>query len=190
MARIILALAALMLSAAAALADEAVQLSGGYGLLNAPRSPGAAMAPTSGKGAAIHGGRFNPKGMAALYLALSIEGMFAEVSHGFAHRFPPLTVVTYDVDCFGVVDLTTEAGRKAAGTDLGLLGCAWMLDRAEGRRPDTWTLARRLMAEGVTGVLVPSFANGASEVMRNLVLWEWGGKRQRVEVWDEEGRLR
>jgi hypothetical protein len=31
----------------------------------------------------------------------------AEVSHGFARRFPPLTVVTYDVDCDGIVDLTT-----------------------------------------------------------------------------------
>jgi hypothetical protein len=43
MNRLILALAALILSAAAALADEAVQLSGGYGLLNAPRAPRAAI---------------------------------------------------------------------------------------------------------------------------------------------------
>ena len=30
--------------------------------------------PLSGAGAAIHGGRFNSKGMPALYLSLSIEG--------------------------------------------------------------------------------------------------------------------
>ncbi|KAF0128328.1 MAG: RES domain-containing protein [Xanthobacteraceae bacterium] len=91
--------------------------------------------PTSGAGAAIHGGRFNPKGMAALDLALTIEACSLKVSHGFAHRFPPLTVVTYDVDCADICDLTTEAGLKAAGTDLSTLGCAWMLDRAEGRVP-------------------------------------------------------
>jgi RES domain-containing protein len=78
----------------------------------------------------------------------------------------------------------------AAGTDRGVLGCGWMLDRAEGRTPYTWTLARRLIAAGAAGALVPSFANGASEAMRNLVLWTWGGETQRVAVWDEEGRLR
>lgn len=62
--------------------------------------------------------------MAALDLALTIEGMFVEVSHGFAHRFPPLTVVTTDGPCTGILDLTTEAGRQAAGTDLQTLGCA------------------------------------------------------------------
>jgi RES domain-containing protein len=58
-----------------------------------------------------------------------------------------------------------------------------------GRTPDTWALAKRLVATGAAGALVPSFANGASEAVRNLVLWRWGGERQRVEVWDEEGRL-
>lgn len=127
--------------------------------------------------------------MAALYLALTIEGMFAEVSHGFAHRFQPLTVVTYDVDCADILDLTTEAGLKAAGTDLPTLGCAWMLDRAEGRVPPSWTLTKRLIAAGAAGALVPSFAVGATEGMRNLVLWRWGGEAQRVVAWDEEGRL-
>ena len=127
--------------------------------------------------------------MAALYLALTIEGMFAEVSHGFAHRFPPLTVVTYDVDCAGILDLTTEAGRAAADTDLPTLGCAWMLDRAEGRTPPTWTLAKRLIAAGAAGAVVPSFATGATEGMQNLVLWRWGGKEHKVVAWDEAGRL-
>lgn len=159
------------------------------GLAYRAHDPRWAFAPTSGAGAAIHGGRFNPKGMAALYLTLTIEGMFAEVSHGFAHRFPPLTVVTYDVDCAELLDLTTEAGRQAAGTDLATLGCAWMLDRAEGRTPPTWTLTKRLIAAGAAGVVVPSFAMGATEGMRNLVLWRWGGEQQKVVAWDMEGRL-
>lgn len=159
------------------------------GLAYRAHDPRWAFAPTSGEGAAIHGGRFNPKGTKALYLALSIEGMFAEVSHGFARRFPPLTVVTYDVDCEGIVDLATEAGRKAVGTTMEVLGCGWMFDRSEGRMPPSWALAKRLIAAGAAGALVPSFANGATEGMRNLVLWTWGGERQKVVAWDEEGRL-
>ncbi|PHJ55963.1 hypothetical protein VF03_38000 [Nostoc linckia z2] len=98
-------------------------------------------------------------------------------------------MVTYDVDCSDILDLTTEAGRTAAGTDLPTLGCAWMLERAEGRTPPTWTLAQRLIAAGSAGVVVPSFATGATDGMRNLVLWRWGGEKQRVVAWDMEGRL-
>jgi RES domain-containing protein len=64
-----------------------------------------------------------------------------------------------------------------------------MLDRAEGRVPPTWTLAKRLIAAGAAGVLVPSFAVGATAGMRNWVLWRWGGEAQKVVAWDEEGRL-
>ncbi|MDR0808919.1 MAG: RES domain-containing protein, partial [Gemmobacter sp.] len=39
--------------------------------------------PLSGEGAALRGGRFNPAGMPALYLALSLEGMLLEMGHGF-----------------------------------------------------------------------------------------------------------
>ena len=62
-------------------------------------------------------------------------------------------------------------------------------DRAEGRTALAWTLAQRLIAAGAAGVVVPSFATGATEGMRNLVLWRWGGEQQKVVEWDEEGRL-
>lgn len=60
--------------------------------------------------------------------------MFPEVSHGFAHRFPPLTVVTTNGPCAGILDLTTEAGRQAAGTDLPTLGCASHAGPGRGAR--------------------------------------------------------
>ena len=64
-----------------------------------------------------------------------------------------------------------------------------MLDRAEGLIPPSCTLAKRLIAAGAAGAVVPSFATGATEGMRNLVLWRWGGEDQKVVAWDEEGRL-
>jgi RES domain-containing protein len=149
-----------------------------------------AFAPTSGDGAAANGGRFNSAGVPALYLALSIDGMFAEMGHGFGHRFEPLTVCAYDVDADDIADLRSEEGRAAAGVSLVDLAAPWALDRAEGRTPASWRVASKLMAAGVAGVLVPSFARGAKADAANLVLWRWGAAPpQRVTVVDPSGRL-
>jgi RES domain-containing protein len=149
-----------------------------------------AWAPTSGDGAAIHGGRFNPKGKPALYLASSIEGMFAEMGHGFARRFEPLTVCCYDLDMEDMADLRSHDVRKKAGIPLSGMACPWMLDLAEGRRPASWDIARRLMDEGAAGALVPSFANGARTDRFNAVLWDWGSKPpHRVTVFDPGEKL-
>ena len=146
--------------------------------------------PLSGEGAAIHGGRFNPKGMPALYLASSIEGMFAERGHGFVRRFEPLTVCAYDLDMEDMIDLRTSSARDEAGVALTEMASPWMLDIADGRRPKSWDVAQRLVDNGVAGVLVPSFANGARPDHFNAVLWKWGGKRpHRVTVFDPSGRL-
>lgn len=160
------------------------------GLAYRAHDPRWAWAPLSGDGAAAKGGRFNPIGMPALYLALTIEGMFQEMSHGFAHRFEPLTVVTYEVDVDDVVDLRSDADRTAAGVAFADLACPWALDVAGGRRPASWDLVARLASAGASGVLVPSFAVGATAYMTNLVLWRWGPDLpHRVAVHDPHGRL-
>ncbi len=144
----------------------------------------------SGEGARLKGGRFNAKGVPALYLALSIEGMILEMSHGFAHCFDPLTICTYRLDVDTLIDLRHEAGRKIAGVDMAQLSCAWALDRANGRIPASWSVAETLIKQGAAGVLVPSFANGARESMCNLVLWKWSAELpHKVELHDPEGRL-
>jgi RES domain-containing protein len=149
-----------------------------------------AFSPLSGEGASRKGGRFNPVGTPALYLALSVGGMFAEQSHGFPYRFPPLTVCTYDVDVEDVVDLRTEARRRSAAVGLTDLSCAWRYDLAQGREPRSWTVAKRLIASNASGILVPSFATAAQPDMHDLVLWKWGPTRpHRVEVYDPSGRL-
>jgi RES domain-containing protein len=149
-----------------------------------------AWSPTSGEGAAANGGRFNPVGTPALYLALTLEGMFAEMSHGFGHRFDPLTVCTYDVDVEDVVDLRTNKARAAERVGLSVLSCAWAYERMQGRLPPSWALAKRLIAKGVAGILVPSSANGATAAMTNLVLWRWSeALPHMVRVFDPKKRL-
>ena len=149
-----------------------------------------AWAPLSGEGAAAKGGRFNPVGAPALYLALTIEGMFLEMGHGFAHRFDPLTICSYDVDVDDLVDLRTDRDRAAARVELGDMSCAWAYDLAAGRRPPSWTIADALIASGASGILTPSFALGARAGMTNLVLWKWGpNPPHKVVVHDPSGRL-
>lgn len=136
--------------------------------------PRFAATPLSGEGARARGGRFNPAGIPALYLALTVEGMFAEMGHGFARRFDPLTVCAYAADIADVVDLRTEAGCAAAGVASADLGCAWAYDLAKGQVPASWRVARLLISQGAAGILVPSFATGARADAANLVLWRWG----------------
>lgn len=133
-----------------------------------------AWAPTSGDGAKSNGARFNPAGTPALYLALSIEGVFAEQGHGFSRRLLPLTVCSYEVDVADIVDLRSEQARQQANIALADMACPWKLDLVAGTEPASWKITRRLVSEGAAGVLVPSFANNARADMSNLVLWRWG----------------
>jgi RES domain-containing protein len=149
-----------------------------------------AFAPTSGHGAAVGGGRFNPKGVPALYLSLALETVFKEVSAGLAHRFDPLTICAYEVDCEAIVDLSSADGRGAAGVSVAEMAAPWRLDLDEGRYPASWRIHDRLRDAGAAGVLVPSFANGARAGERNIVLWVWSDARPcLVRVIDPKGRL-
>lgn len=144
----------------------------------------------SGDGAKSKGGRFNPVGVPALYLARTIEGCFLEQAHGFPIRFDPLTVCTYDLDIEEIVDLTAKSGRRAANVQLSELRCSWAEDMAVGREPASWKIAKRLIGEGTSGIIVPSFARGARPDMHNVVLWKWGPDLpHRVLVHDPSGRL-
>jgi RES domain-containing protein len=149
-----------------------------------------AWTPISGEGAAAKGGRFNPVGTPALYLALTVEAMLVEMGHGFAHRFDPLTICTYNVDVDDIVDLRTESGRAVETIDLAAMACPWAYDLASGRLPASWEIAKSLIAKGAAGILTPSFATGARPDMANLVLWRWGSELpHKVEVHDPTGRL-
>ena len=146
--------------------------------------------PLSGEGAASRGARFNQKGVPALYLSLSIEGAVHEAAQGFGHKLEPLTICLYEVDCQDIVDLRSDRSRATAKVELAEMACAWLLDLASGLEPASWRLARRLIADGAAGILVPSFANRARPDMTNLVLWTWGSDLpHKVEIHDPHGRL-
>jgi len=148
-----------------------------------------AVLPLSGEGASKTGGRFNPQGVPSLYLGLTIEGVFAEQTHGLSSRFEPLTVCCYDVDVDDIVDLRTDDGRHAAGVKLADMSCAWHLDMSEGREPASWRIANQLRKNSA-GILVPSFAIRARPEMHNLVLWKWGPNLpHQINVNDPSGRL-
>lgn len=146
--------------------------------------------PTSGEGASRLGGRFNPPGTPALYTSASVKTALLEAQQGSSYKFQPLTLCTYDVHCADMLDLVNEEARRQAGIDLAVLACPWgdMADR--GQEPPSWPLASRLMAQGVAGIRVPSFARGAGTGDINLVFWSWSDKPpHQVTVIDDESRL-
>jgi RES domain-containing protein len=146
-------------------------------------------APLSGDGAAIRGARFNPKNIPALYLATIAAGAVAEASQGFAYKFHPMTLCSFEVDCADIVDLSTDDARQTQGFDLATLACPWALDLAENRKPASWNVHKRL-SKSAAGILVPSFSNRAPQGARNLVLWRWGPDLpHKVVVFDPESRL-
>ncbi|MDV3253476.1 RES family NAD+ phosphorylase [Devosia sp. BK] len=146
--------------------------------------------PSSGEGAAIRGARFNPKGVPALYLGLSIMTAIKEISQGLPHRLDPTVLCSYDVDCEDVIDLTTERGRGAASVSASEMAGDWAWALAVGERPASWAIYDRLVSQGAAGIVVPSYAVGADANDRNLVLWEWGSALPHlVEVFDPSGRL-
>jgi RES domain-containing protein len=149
-----------------------------------------AWAPDSGEGAAIHGGRFNPKGLPALYTSTGIVTAMAEAQQGFVRKAQPMTMVAYEVDCRDVLDLRDARTLSDEGIAGGDLGCTWQLLAATGAPVPSWRLAQRLVAKGIAAVIVPSFAPGAAPGEANVVFWRWSrALPHQVLPIDDHGRL-
>jgi RES domain-containing protein len=153
-------------------------------------NPRWAWAPDSGQGAALHGGRFNPKGVSALYTSLGIVTAMAEAQQGFVRKAQPMTMVAYEVDCDDVLDLTDPATLAREAVAEGELRCAWQRLAVAGEPVPSWRLAQRLIAQGIAAIIVPSFAPGAAPAERNVVFWRWSrAAPHRVVPIDDYGRL-
>jgi RES domain-containing protein len=160
------------------------------GLAYRAHDPRWSFKPLSGDGAAVHGGRFNPKGTPALYVALDPMTAIKEAAQGFARKFEPYVLCTYEIDCDDVVDLRGENERRQARIRNEDMASAWFADAAAGREPPSWRLARNVIAGGAAGLIAPSFVSGADAGDVNLALWDWSDRLpHKVAVFDPSGRL-
>lgn len=160
------------------------------GLVYRAHNPRWAFAPTSGEGAARFGGRFNRMGRQALYTSLRIETAWLEAQQGFAFKAQPMTLVAYAVVCDDMLDLSDAAICVVHDVQPDDLSCAWE-DLGSCRQPvASWLLAERLIATGIAGVIVPSFAARARPDDRNAVFWRWGeAPPHQVRAIDAHSRL-
>jgi RES domain-containing protein len=123
-------------------------------------------------------------------LSTSANGAVAEVTQGFAHKFHPLTLCSFKADCAGIVALSTDTARAAAGVSLEDMACARMDGISSDRKPASWALHARF-GKTAAGLLVPSFAHGAAPGTADFTLWHWGsGLPRRVTVFDPQNMLK
>lgn len=145
--------------------------------------------PLSGEGARRYGGRFNPRGMPAIYCSLSIMTALREANRVGALQ--PTTLVAYDAELENIFDATNDTALRDEGMDAAAVAASTWRDemKAEGEAR-TQVSSRSLAERGYNALVVRSFAPGASRRDLNLVLWRWGdAKPARLTVIDEEGRL-
>ncbi len=141
--------------------------------------------PLSGKGAALNGGRFNRRGRAALYTALSAVGAVDEANQA-GRPFEPVTLVCYTGRIGPCLDGTDLAHLAAMGLTAALLAADdWRLQMRARGLSGAQVACERLITLGYHGLIAPSFAPGAAPGARNLVLWHWA----ELTVIDTEGRL-
>ncbi len=66
----------------------------------------------------------------------------------------------------------------------------WEHMMSRGITPPTWALTARLLVVGCAGIVVPSFAKGATDRDLNVVFWTWSRTPpHQVRVIDDEGPL-
>jgi len=159
------------------------------GALYRALNPVYAREPLSGRGAELYGGRFNRKGVPALYTSLSIMTALREANQ--VGNLQPTTLVSYDADIERVFDCGDEAALKAQGMDAATLADRGWRDEMKAKgEARTQAFAAKLAGAGYHGLLVRSFASGATEADRNLVLWTWGEATPcRLTLIDDERRL-
>lgn len=145
--------------------------------------------PLSGRGAELYGGRFNPKGVPALYCSLSVMAALREANQ--VGTLQPTTLVCYDAAIERVFDGRDEVALAAEGMNPAALADAGWRDQMKARgEAATQAFARRLIAAGYHGLIVRSFAPGAAADDINLVLWRWGDAAPcRLTLIDDEKRL-
>lgn len=144
--------------------------------------------PLSGEGARRFGGRFNPKGVAALYCTLDPVTAVREVSQ-IGQPLQPTILVSFQADVDPVFDATDPAKLAGQGmTPEAMAANDWRVHMAAGKEAPTQAFARALLDAGYAGMLAPSYARMAPAQARNLILWRWTPAT--LGLIDDENRLK
>ena len=152
-------------------------------------NPVHASEPLSGRGAELYGGRFNPRGMPALYTSLSVMTALREANQ--VGNLQPTTLVSYEALFEAIFDCRDEMALSAEGMSAAALAeSTWRDQMKASGEARTQAFALRLVTAGYNGLLVRSFAPGSTDEDLNLVLWRWGDKAPaRLILIDDENRL-
>ncbi|MCC5954626.1 MAG: RES family NAD+ phosphorylase [Natronohydrobacter sp.] len=151
-------------------------------------NPVYARAPLSGRGAELHGGRFNPKGTPALYTALDPATALREANQ--VGSLQPTVLVSYKADIGPIFDTRDLAElERYQLSPQTLADPGWRIPMLDGKTSPTQVFARTLVADGFAGLLTRSFAQGTSASNLNIVLWRWTGAGCVLQVVDDENRL-
>ena len=123
-------------------------------------------AELDGEGARLYGGRWNPRGVAAVYGSLTPETAMAEtLAHAAYYHLPvhsamPRTFVAIEFSLSKVLDLTDGSVRQALRvSDKRMLKCDWRSEVRNGRTPITQAIAAAAYGSGLEGLLAPSSAH-------------------------------
>jgi len=125
----------------------------------------------------------------ALYLSLSVMTALREANQ--AGSLQPTKLVSYNADIGGVFDSRDDAALKTEGMDAVMLTeRSWRDQMTMTGEAETQAFAGRLAAAGYNGLLVNSFAPGATGADLNLVLWTWSATATcRLTLINDEDRL-
>lgn len=155
------------------------------GIIYRTLNPVHARMPLSGRGAELYGGRFNRKGTPALYTSLSIMTALREANQ--VGSLQPTTLVSYAAELEPIFDSRDAAALRIEGMDkVALADGTWRDQMKATGEAKTQVFARRLTLAGYHGLLVRSFAPGATQDDLNLVLWDWS---ETITLIDDESRL-
>ncbi|SMX51214.1 RES family NAD+ phosphorylase [Actibacterium lipolyticum] len=150
-------------------------------------NPVYAREPLSGRGAELYGGRFNAKGTPALYTALDPKTALREANQ--VGSLQPTILMSYTADLGPIFDTRDQDALARYGMTADMLADpAWRMMMLDGQSVPTQDLARALIADTFVGLLIRSFAKGASASDFNIVLWAWTGDGYSLEVVDDEER--
>ena len=151
-------------------------------------NPVYAREPLSGRGAELYGGCFNAKGTPALYTSLDPTTALREANQ--VGSLQPTILVSYNADLGPIFDTRDQGGLERYGMTAAMLADpAWRMKMLDGQSVPTQDFARALIADRFAGLLIQSFAKGASSSDFKIVLWAWTGNNGSLEFVDDEERL-